>query len=121
MEGLRTGGGGGAINRVVEAGANQRRCGSNGTFGIESVCAVVGLGEAPPGVVEFCLFCPVFEAVGLHEGEEVDAELGFAKAGEFEVGYGRFSQRAGQPVEEAFADAGGVANQVRDLPVLEVG
>ena len=28
---------------------------------------------------------------------------------------------AGEPVEEAFADAGGVADEVGDLPVLEIG
>ena len=59
--------------------------------GVEGVGAVVGLGEVPPGVVELGLLCPVFEAVGFDEGEEIDAELGFAAAGEFERRDGRFS------------------------------
>jgi hypothetical protein len=59
--------------------------------GIQRIGAVVGLGEVPPGVVEFCLLRPVFKAVGFDEGEEVDAELGFAAAGEFEGGDGRFA------------------------------
>ena len=95
--------------------------GFEGTAGVEGVGAVVGLGEVVPGVVVFCFFLPVFESVCFDEGEEVDAELGFAAAGEFEGSDGRFSKSRREPVEEPFADAGGVADEVGDLPVLEVG
>ena len=76
---------------LVVAGTYHWRWVSSGTAGVEGVGAVVGLGEVPPGVVEFGFFLPVFEAVGFDEGEEVDAELGFAAAGEFEGGDGGFS------------------------------
>ncbi len=88
VEGLGAGGGGDAWwrrGRTMEVGFE-------GTAGVEGVGAVVGLGEVPPGVVVFCFFLPVFESVCFDEGEEVDAELGFAAAGEFEGGDGRFSK-----------------------------
>jgi len=95
--------------------------GFEGTAGIQGVGKGVGLSEVPPGVVEFVFLLPVFEAVGFDEGEEVDAELGFAAAGEFEEGDGNRRICAGQSVEQAFAYAGGVSDEVRDLSVLKIG
>ena len=79
-----------AAGRRYFAGGGDKplQVGFEGTAGIQGVGKGVGLSEVPPGVVEFVFLLPVFEAVGFDEGEEVDAELGFAAAGEFEEGDG---------------------------------
>jgi len=60
VEGEGAGGGG----DFGGGGDEPAEMGFEGLAGIEGVGALVSLGEAPPGVVVFVLFLPVFESAG---------------------------------------------------------
>ena len=91
--------------------------------GRQIVGAVRGLGPEPPavGIFLFGVVCPIFETAGLDQGQEGGAEGGFGGGAEFEGGDLAGAEAGGEPAGQPFADAAGVADEVVDAPMLEVG